>query len=71
MKWTSVGEAGGYGPSPRGGSRIIVFENRLYLYGGYSRTMNDADGDMEHGKVHDDLWSLDLDSFKVRIEISD
>lgn len=65
LTWVSVGEDGDFGPSPRGGSRLVVFENHLYLYGGYSLSTDKIDADMEHGKVHDDLWALDLELYKV------
>ncbi|GMH39779.1 hypothetical protein BSKO_07677 [Bryopsis sp. KO-2023] len=64
LQWSSVGKADGFAPSPRGGSRVTVFEDRFYVYGGYSKVADDEDGDLEHGKVQDDMWILDLKTYK-------
>ncbi|CAD7702273.1 unnamed protein product [Ostreobium quekettii] len=64
VQWTPVAQATNHGPCPRGGCQVIVFEDVLYLYGGYSKYKDDEDAEMEHGVVHDDMWALDLKTHK-------
>ena len=65
MEWAPIGQAHDHRPSPRGGCQLNIFEDVLYLYGGYSKRQDEDDSDMEHGIVHDDMWALDLKSYKV------
>lgn len=38
----------------------------LYLYGGYSKAKDEEDPDLEHGRVCDDMWALDLGTCQAR-----
>lgn len=46
---------------------MVVFEDVLYMYGGYSKYKDDEDAEVEHGVVHDDMWALDLKTHKVGV----
>ncbi|CAL8469827.1 g9369 [Coccomyxa elongata] len=63
LSWRSVGKAGSNGPSPRGGSQLTVHGDRLFLYGGHTVVV-DKEDKSEMERVHDDLWALDLQTFK-------
>eukprot|EP00890_Picochlorum_soloecismus_P001177 jgi/Picsp_1/205/NSC_00204-R1_protein len=73
LKWESKGSGG---PSPRGGCQIALHAEKstLYVIGGYSTKPKDKfatpgpnkskDDEDERGISHDDIWALDLLSWK-------
>eukprot|EP00877_Chromochloris_zofingiensis_P007071 jgi/Chrzof1/2617/Cz11g22180.t1 len=65
LTWTCVGSPSGACPPARSGCQMVVHGDVLYMYGGYSKTKDEEDADMEFGKAHDDLWALDLNTYKV------
>ncbi|XP_047327319.1 kelch domain-containing protein 4 [Impatiens glandulifera] len=48
-------------PSPRSGFQLFVYQDEIFLYGGYSKEVSsDKNGtSSEKGTVHFDMWSLD------------
>ena len=48
-----------------GGCQLALHGDRLYLYSGHTVTVDKEDRS-ESDTVHDDLWSLDLNTFMVR-----
>ena len=48
-----------------GGCQLALHGDRLYLYSGHTVTVDKEDRS-ESDTVHDDLWSLDLNTFAVR-----
>lgn len=65
LKWTSVGDPTGQRPSPRSGCQVAVHGDSLFLYGGYSKARDETDPDLEHGRVCEDMWVLDLNTYTV------
>ena len=47
-----------------GGCQLALHGDRLYLYSGHTVTVDKEDRS-ESDTVHDDLWSLDLNTFAV------
>ncbi|KAF5204533.1 Kelch domain-containing protein [Thalictrum thalictroides] len=46
-------------PSARSGFQFFVFQDEIFLYGGYSKEVAADKNNSEKGIVHADLWSLD------------
>ncbi|KAL8464186.1 hypothetical protein ACS0TY_033924 [Phlomoides rotata] len=47
-------------PSPRSGFQFFVYQDEIYLYGGYSKEVSSSDKKVsEKGIVHSDIWCLD------------
>lgn len=44
---------------------MMVYEDSVYVYGGYVRSKDLEDNDLEHGKTLDDMWKFDLKTYKV------
>jgi len=65
LKWSvpALPAAGQQWPSPRGGCQMVVYGDTLFLYGGYSKVADEEDREVEHGKVQDDMWALDLNKW--------
>ncbi|KAF8055334.1 KLHDC4 [Scenedesmus sp. PABB004] len=67
MAWTPLGSPGaGPWPAARSGCQLAVAGDTLFMYGGYVKDKDDEDEDLEHGKAHDDMWALDLNTHTVR-----
>lgn len=49
-KWQAVGNPAN-GPSPRSACQLSIFDDKMYLYGGYFKEEDDEDELVEHGKV--------------------
>ncbi|KAJ9507167.1 hypothetical protein QJQ45_004829 [Haematococcus lacustris] len=65
LRWSAVGNmAAGPWPSPRSGCQLVLHDNTLYLHGGYSKSRDEADPELEHGKAMDDCWACDLTTYK-------
>eukprot|EP00884_Botryococcus_braunii_P008682 jgi/Botrbrau1/17815/Bobra.0127s0060.1 len=62
LKWVSVGSSDTTAPAPRGGCQIAVHGDTLFVFGGHSVLIDDR-GE-EKDKLHDDIWSLNLNSHK-------
>mmetsp|Transcript_35362 Transcript_35362/g.89532 ORF Transcript_35362/g.89532 Transcript_35362/m.89532 type:complete len:561 (-) Transcript_35362:2296-3978(-) len=68
LKWKSLGplpnaQSGATWPSPRSGFQLALHGDTLFVYGGYSKTRDDEDPELEHGKAMDDMWALDLTKY--------
>ncbi|KAJ8450634.1 hypothetical protein Cgig2_020271 [Carnegiea gigantea] len=47
-------------PSPRSGFQFVVYQDEIFLYGGYFKEVSsDKNSSSEKGIVHSDMWSLD------------
>jgi len=62
-KWESVGDPGS-GPSPRSACQVKVYGDTMFLYGGYYRSPDVEDEEIERAKVHQDMWALDLKTYR-------
>ena len=61
MKWIChLPDPGQLWPSSRSGCGIAIHGDSLFVYGGYSKTADDSDKEIEHGKACDDMWILSL-----------
>ncbi|XP_078172204.1 galactose oxidase/kelch repeat superfamily protein [Carex rostrata] len=59
-KWEEIKpRPGALWPSPRSGFQLFVFQDLIYMYGGYSKEVNADKKGSEKGIVHSDMWSLD------------
>ncbi|KAK3144441.1 hypothetical protein QOZ80_4AG0313120 [Eleusine coracana subsp. coracana] len=57
FKWEEIKPRPGcLWPSPRSGFQFAVYQDQIYLYGGYFKEVS---SDKEKGTVHADMWSLD------------
>lgn len=57
FKWEEIKPRPGcLWPSPRSGFQLAVYQDQIYLYGGYFKEVS---SDKEKGTVHADMWSLD------------
>mmetsp|Transcript_4365 Transcript_4365/g.11848 ORF Transcript_4365/g.11848 Transcript_4365/m.11848 type:complete len:564 (-) Transcript_4365:268-1959(-) len=66
LKWRPVGAAPGTGalwPSARSGCQLALHGDTLFVYGGYSKSRDEDDPELEHGKVVDDMWALNLTNY--------
>ncbi|KAG8379403.1 hypothetical protein BUALT_Bualt07G0084900 [Buddleja alternifolia] len=60
-KWQEIKpRPGSLWPSARSGFQFIVYQDEIYLYGGYSKEVSSSEKKVsEKGIVHSDMWSLD------------
>ncbi|XP_073035910.1 uncharacterized protein [Primulina eburnea] len=61
FKWQEIKpRPGSLWPSPRSGFQFLVYQDTIYLYGGYSKEISSSDKKVsEKGTVHSDMWYLD------------
>lgn len=60
FKWQEIKPTPGcMWPSARSGFQFFVYQDEIYLYGGYSKEVSSDKNSSEKGIVHADLWSLD------------
>ncbi|PHU16558.1 hypothetical protein BC332_17763 [Capsicum chinense] len=59
-KWQEIKPTPGcMWPSARSGFQFFVYQDEIYLYGGYSKEVSSDKSGSEKGIVHSDIWSLD------------
>ncbi|KAG6389503.1 hypothetical protein SASPL_150973 [Salvia splendens] len=60
-KWQEIKpRPGSLWPSARSGFQFVVYQDEIYLYGGYSKEVSSSDKKVsEKGNVHSDMWCLD------------
>ncbi|KAG6391268.1 hypothetical protein SASPL_149021 [Salvia splendens] len=60
-KWQEIKpRPGSLWPSSRSGFQFVVYQDEIYLYGGYSKEVSSSDKKVsEKGNVHSDMWCLD------------
>ncbi|WMV21260.1 hypothetical protein MTR67_014645 [Solanum verrucosum] len=59
-KWQEIKPTPGcMWPSARSGFQFFVYQDEIYLYGGYSKEVSSDKSGSEKGIVHSDMWSLD------------
>ncbi|TQD79022.1 hypothetical protein C1H46_035408 [Malus baccata] len=60
FKWQEITpRPGSLWPSARSGFQFFVYQDEIFLYGGYSKEVSSDKTGSEKGIVHSDLWSLD------------
>ncbi|KAK6920577.1 protein of unknown function DUF4110 [Dillenia turbinata] len=61
FKWQEIKpKPGCLWPSGRSGFQFFVFQDEIFMYGGYSKEVSsDKNSSSEKGIVHADMWSLD------------
>nr|XP_048330383.1 kelch domain-containing protein 4 isoform X2 [Ziziphus jujuba var. spinosa] len=60
FKWQEIKPSpGAMWPSARSGFQFFVYQDEIFLYGGYSKEMSSDNNSSEKGNVHSDMWSLD------------
>lgn len=60
FKWEEIKPRPGcLWPSPRSGFQLVVYQDQIYLYGGYFKEVSSDKNASEKGTVHADTWSLD------------
>ncbi|GAB2289419.1 hypothetical protein Dimus_023728 [Dionaea muscipula] len=60
FKWQEIKPRPGcMWPSPRSGFQLSVYQDEIFLYGGYSKEVSADKNSSEKGIVHSDIWSLD------------
>ncbi|KAL6174989.1 hypothetical protein ACLB2K_051632 [Fragaria x ananassa] len=60
FKWQEITpRPGAMWPSARSGFQFFVYQDEIFLYGGYSKEVSSDKTGSEKGIVHSDLWSLD------------
>ncbi|XP_050223976.1 uncharacterized protein LOC126673761 [Mercurialis annua] len=60
FKWQEMKpKLGAMWPSARSGFQFFVYQDEIYLYGGYSKEVSSDKNSSEKGIVHSDMWSLD------------
>lgn len=60
FKWQEIKPRPGcLWPSSRSGFQFSVYQDEIYLYGGYSKEVSSDKNSSEKGIVHSDMWSLD------------
>ncbi|KAL2515381.1 Galactose oxidase/kelch repeat superfamily protein [Forsythia ovata] len=60
FKWQEIKPTPGcMWPSPRSGFQFVVYQDEIYLYGGYSKEVSSDKSVSEKGIVHSDTWCLD------------
>ncbi|XP_010248815.1 PREDICTED: kelch domain-containing protein 4 [Nelumbo nucifera] len=60
FKWQEIKPRPGcMWPSTRSGFQFFVFQDEIFLYGGYSKESASDKSSSEKGNVHSDMWSLD------------
>lgn len=61
FKWQEIKPRPGcMWPSPRSGFQFVVYQDEIFLYGGYFKEVSsEKSSSSEKGIVHSDMWSLD------------
>ncbi|XVE54538.1 hypothetical protein DITRI_Ditri03aG0089800 [Diplodiscus trichospermus] len=60
FKWQEIKpKLGSMWPSARSGFQFFVYQDQIFLYGGYSKEVSSDKNSSEKGIVHSDMWSLD------------
>ncbi|KAL5748268.1 hypothetical protein ACOSP7_025301 [Xanthoceras sorbifolium] len=60
FKWQEIKpKLGSMWPSARSGFQFFVYQDEIFLYGGYSKEVSSDKNYSEKGNIHSDLWSLD------------
>ncbi|KAJ9163850.1 hypothetical protein P3X46_023478 [Hevea brasiliensis] len=60
FKWQEIKpKLGAMWPSARSGFQFFVYQDEIFLYGGYSKEVASDKNSSERGIVHSDMWSLD------------
>ncbi|XP_028781833.1 kelch domain-containing protein 4 isoform X1 [Neltuma alba] len=60
FKWQEIKPTpGAMWPSGRSGFQLFVYQDEIFLYGGYSKEVSSDKNISEKGIVHSDIWSLD------------
>ncbi|KAK4256984.1 hypothetical protein QN277_006635 [Acacia crassicarpa] len=60
FKWQEIKpNLGVMWPSGRSGFQLFVYQDEIFLYGGYSKEVSSDKNISEKGIVHSDMWSLD------------
>ncbi|WCJ36206.1 Kelch domain-containing protein 4 [Euphorbia peplus] len=60
FKWQEIKpKLGGMWPGARSGFQFFVYQDEIFLYGGYSKEVSSEKSTSEKGIVHSDMWSLD------------
>ncbi|KAK4756136.1 hypothetical protein SAY87_009893 [Trapa incisa] len=59
-KWQEIKpRPGAMWPSTRSGFQFFLYQDEIFLYGGYSKEISSDKNNSEKGIVHSDMWSLD------------
>ncbi|XVF49706.1 hypothetical protein PTKIN_Ptkin04bG0034800 [Pterospermum kingtungense] len=65
FKWQEIKpKLGAMWPSARSGFQFFVYQDQIFLYGGYSKEVSSDKNSSEKGIVHSDMWSLDPRSWE-------
>ncbi|PKA61367.1 Acyl-CoA-binding domain-containing protein 4 [Apostasia shenzhenica] len=60
FKWQEIKrQPGVLWPCPRSGFQLFVYQDEIFLYGGYSKEVSTDKNGLEKGIVHSDMWVLD------------
>lgn len=60
FKWQEIkSRPGCLWPSPRSGFQLFVYQDEIFLYGGYFKEVLSDKNGSEKGIVHSDMWTLD------------
>ncbi|KAK1433888.1 hypothetical protein QVD17_10806 [Tagetes erecta] len=60
FKWQEIKPTPGcLWPSARSGFQLFVYQEDIYMYGGYSKEISSDKNSSEKGIVHSDMWVLD------------
>ncbi|KAK2405128.1 acyl-CoA-binding domain-containing protein [Trifolium repens] len=60
FKWQEIKpKPGAMWPTGRSGFQLFVYQDDIFLYGGYSKEVSSDKSASEKGIVHSDMWSLD------------
>ncbi|KAK6250201.1 hypothetical protein SCA6_004206 [Theobroma cacao] len=60
FKWQEIKpKLGSMWPSARSGFQFFMYQDQIFLYGGYSKEVSSDKNSSEKGIVHSDMWSLD------------
>lgn len=60
FKWQEIKpKPGAMWPTGRSGFQLFVYQDDIFLYGGYSKEVSSDKNASEKGIVHSDMWSLD------------
>ncbi|KAK7411051.1 hypothetical protein VNO78_02404 [Psophocarpus tetragonolobus] len=60
FKWQEIKpKPGAMWPTGRSGFQLFVYQDDIFLYGGYSKEVSSDKNNSEKGVVHSDMWSLD------------
>jgi hypothetical protein len=65
LKWESLGDVRDKWPAARSAYQWVVHNDQLVMHGGYTKEIDDEDGEMEHGRSLGDTWSWHLADHKV------